>query len=314
MNVNAIVMESPGQVALSPARLIAKGPSDLVVEMEWSAISAGTERLLWEGRMPQFPGMGYPLVPGYESVGIVTDAGELVRDRLGERVFVPGARCFEDVRALFGGASSVLVTNAKRASTVPMELGEDAVLLSLAATAYRAVTRSSADMPELVIGHGVLGRLAARIVLALGGPAPLVWEKNPTRLDGAQGYGVETPDATPADRRFKTILDASGDAGAIDGAIRRLTPRGEIVLAGFYAGAINFAFAPAFMNEARLNISAEFDTADLSGALDLIAADRLKLDGLVTSREPASAASAAYSQAFQDPACLKMVLDWRKNS
>jgi pyridoxal phosphate enzyme (YggS family) len=44
--------------------------------------------------MPSFPGMGYPLVPGYESVGVVTQAGPGSHLREGERVFVPGARCF----------------------------------------------------------------------------------------------------------------------------------------------------------------------------------------------------------------------------
>jgi myo-inositol-1(or 4)-monophosphatase len=34
-----------------------------------SGISTGTERLLWDGTMPPFPGLGYPLVPGYETVG-----------------------------------------------------------------------------------------------------------------------------------------------------------------------------------------------------------------------------------------------------
>ena len=49
------------------------------MDIEWSGISTGTEKLLWSGRMPPFPGMGYPLVPGYESVGRIV-AG---RRRLG---------------------------------------------------------------------------------------------------------------------------------------------------------------------------------------------------------------------------------------
>ena len=50
--------------------------------------------------------MGYPLVPGYESVGRITAAGPAAGGRIGERVFVPGAKCFGDVRGLFGGAAS----------------------------------------------------------------------------------------------------------------------------------------------------------------------------------------------------------------
>jgi 3-hydroxyethyl bacteriochlorophyllide a dehydrogenase len=38
---------------------------------------------------------------------------------------------------------------------------------------------------------------------------------------------------------------------------------------------------------------------------------RLRLDGLVTHRRPAAEAPEAYRVAFEDPACLKMVIDWR---
>jgi 3-hydroxyethyl bacteriochlorophyllide a dehydrogenase len=55
--------------------LTAPQSTDVVIDIAWSGISSGTERLLWEGRMPSFPGMGYPLVPGYESVGRIVDAG-----------------------------------------------------------------------------------------------------------------------------------------------------------------------------------------------------------------------------------------------
>jgi len=43
----------------------------------------------------------------------------------------------------------------------------------------------------------------------------------------------------------------------------------------------------------------------------LIEAGRLSLDGLITHRAPAARAEEAYRTAFADPACLKMVLDWR---
>ena len=38
---------------------------------------------------------------------------------------------------------------------------------------------------------------------------------------------------------------------------------------------------------------------------------RLCLDGLITHRSRAGDADHAYRTAFRDPACLKMILDWR---
>ena len=75
MNTLAIVLQAPMELRLDRVGLNPPGDEDVVVDVEWSGVSAGTERLLWSGRMPMFPGMGYPLVPGYESVGTIVDAG-----------------------------------------------------------------------------------------------------------------------------------------------------------------------------------------------------------------------------------------------
>ena len=72
METVAVVLEQPGKLALRTLALQEPGADDIVVDALWSGISSGTERLLWAGRMPDFPGMGYPLVPGYETVGIVS--------------------------------------------------------------------------------------------------------------------------------------------------------------------------------------------------------------------------------------------------
>lgn len=103
METLAVLLEEPKALRLGRVELTPPGDDDVVVDVEWSGISTGTERLLWAGRMPQFPGMGYPLIPGYESVGRVVSAGKQAGRRVGERVFVPGAKCFGPIRGLFGG-------------------------------------------------------------------------------------------------------------------------------------------------------------------------------------------------------------------
>jgi 3-hydroxyethyl bacteriochlorophyllide a dehydrogenase len=306
----AILLSAPEQLSLSRLTLTPPGAQDVVVDIDWSGISTGTERLLWSGRMPSFPGMGYPLVPGYESVGRVVQAGAQAGRQPGEAVFVPGARCFGDIRGLFGGAAARLVVAGARVTPVDPALGADAVLLALAATAHHAMALPNAAIPELIIGHGVLGRLLARIIIAAGHPAPMVWESNPARRDGANGYLVVDP-AEDTRRDYRAICDVSGDAALLDTLIARLAPGGVVTLAGFYSAPLSFTFPPAFMREARIAIAAEWKQPDLEAVNKLIAARRLSLSGLITHRAAADAAPEAYRQAFEDPACLKMVLDWR---
>ena len=314
MNTMAIVLERPEHISFSRLDLTPPGDDDVVVDIEFSGISTGTEKLLFTGRMPNFPGMGYPLVPGYESVGRVVSAGPNAGHEVGEHVFVPGARCFGEVRGLFGGAASKLVVAGSRVVPISDELGERAVLLALAATAYHAVSgagkRQPIIAPDLIVGHGVLGRLLARMTVVAGFAPPTVWETNRGRMAGAQGYAVVHPDEDTR-RDYHAIYDVSGDSAILDRLIARLAPGGEIVLAGFYSDPLSFNFAPAFMREATVRAAAEWQRPDLLAVTELAETGRLSLDGLITHRDEPTHADSAYRTAFGDAACLKMILDWR---
>jgi bacteriochlorophyllide a dehydrogenase len=304
----AVVLEQPEQLAVSLLTLDEPGEADVVVDISWSGISTGTERLLWSGRMPSFPGMGYPLVPGYESVGTVVQAGANSGLKEGTRVFVPGAKCFGSVRGLFGGAAQRVVMPGARALPIDSGLHESGVLLALAATAYHAI-HDGDKLPDLIVGHGVLGRVTARLAV-LAGADPVVWETNAERRGGALGYEVQDP-SSDSRRDYRSICDVSGDCAILDTLIGRLGFGGEVVLAGFYDDPLTFKFPPAFMREARIRVAAQWQPGDLTAVRDLVERGSLNLEGLITHRYQASDADSAYRTAFNDPACLKMVLDWR---
>ncbi|MGD1954451.1 MAG: chlorophyll synthesis pathway protein BchC [Sphingomonadales bacterium] len=309
MHARAVIFEQPGKLSIDQVELVDPGDDDLVVDVDWSGISTGTEKLLWTGDMPPFPGLKYPLVPGYETVGRVGDAAPTYQNRIGDRGYVPGSAGYKDVRGLFGGSASKIVVKADKARTIDPGLGKNAILLALAATAHHALAAKDAALPELIIGHGVLGRLLARITLALGGPAPVVWDIDAARRDGARGYDVRDP-SDDAGRTYNTIYDVSGASGILDQLIQHVSPAGEIVLAGFYSGRVDFAFPPAFMKEARMRVAAEWKPADMEAVLALLAQGRLSLSDLVTHEAECTDAARAYDQAFNDPTCLKMVLNW----
>jgi len=310
MKTVAVVLDGPERLALSTIELTPPGDEDVVVDVQFSSISTGTERLLWLGRMPNFPGMGYPLVPGYESIGRVSAAGGRSGMIPGDWVFVPGARCFGPVRGLFGAAASRLVVPGARAARIDEHLGEQGVLLALAATAFHALSAADAAAPDLIVGHGVLGRLLARLAV-LRGASPVVWERNLERQAGADGsYRVIRPE-DDSRSSYRAIYDVSGDAKLLDTLIGRTARGGQITLAGFYEQPLSFTFAPAFMREVRIRIAAEWLPADLEAVKELAQRGELSLDGLITHRSHAANAAAAYSTAFGDPGCLKMLLDWR---
>ena len=309
MQTSAVLLNGPKDLAVDTLALMDPGPADLVVQVTHSGISTGTEKLFWSGEMPPFPGMGYPLVPGYEAAGEVMEAGLLTGFKPGDRVFVPGANCYEGAFGLFGGAARTVVTDSDRVTRIDSGFGPEGALLALAATARHAMAGMNKAVPDLIVGHGVLGRLLARLTIAAGAPAPTVWEIDPARRYGSAGYEVMDPDEDPR-RDYTSIYDASGQGALLNDLVGRIAKGGEIVLAGFYSAPLSFAFPPAFMKEARFRVAAEWTREDLAATRALVECGALSLSDLITHTKPASDAPAAYEQAFTDSDCIKMILDW----
>ena len=316
MKAQAIVFEAPQSIAVRTLELAPMGPRDVEVAVSFSGISTGTERLLWDGTMPPFPGLSYPLVPGYETVGTVAQMGaEVTGLSLGDLVFLPGSYAFQGVQNIFGGSGSRLVVPHERAVKLDAALGVKGVLLALAATAHHVFTVGREGLPwaypDLIIGHGIMGRLLARMVVAAGKPAPVVWETQAVRQSGALGYGVIHPD-DDARKDYRCICDVSGDSGILNRVIPKMAPGGEVVLAGFYKQDLSFSYAMAFMREASIRVAAQWKKHDLDAVVAMFHIGSLPLEGLITHFETPQRAQQAYEVAFGDPQCLKMVLDWRQ--
>ncbi|MDF1708662.1 MAG: chlorophyll synthesis pathway protein BchC [Paracoccaceae bacterium] len=310
MQTHAVLLNGPRDLSVECLDLTDPSAGDLVVEIAHSGISTGTEKLFWSGQMPPFPGMGYPLVPGYEAAGEVVEAGVDTGYRVGDHVFVPGASCYRDAFGLFGGAARRIVTSADRVTRIDAGLGAEGALLALAATARHAMAGLDKAVPDLIVGHGVLGRLLARLTIAAGAPAPTVWEVNADRRTGAEGYQVISPEDDTR-RDYGSVYDASGNGALLNELVTRIRKGGEIVLAGFYTDPLSFAFPPAFMKEARFRIAAEWARDDLIATRSLVESGALSLAGLITHQATSTDAPSAYRTAFDDPACLKMILNWK---
>ena len=311
MITKAVVMSEPGSLSIQPVDLKSPSKEDIVIDINYSGISTGTEKLFYNGKMPQFPGMGYPLVPGYESTGEVVQAPKDSNLKIGDMVFVPGADCYSgSVKSLFGGAAQMIISSPNRLIKIDPTMGCNGALFALAATARHAIAGFGNKMPDVIVGHGVLGRLLARLVMLAGEKPPIVWEKNILRHSGATDYEVVLPEY---DERsdYDCIFDVSGDSEILDSLIGRVRKGGEVVLAGFYPDRIGFGFAQAFLKEVSLRVSAEFTPEDVATTKLLIEDGSLSFDGLISDVYSTKNANEAYNIAFNNAECLKMVLDWR---
>ncbi|MCS7059882.1 MAG: chlorophyll synthesis pathway protein BchC [Anaerolineae bacterium] len=314
MKTKAIVFPAAHTVELREVELKPLGDEDVLVHTTLTSISAGTERMLFRGVMPH-PMLQFPVVPGYETVGQVIDAGTRARAWIGKRVYVGGNYGFIGVNPAFGGQSAHIVAPQSHLTELGPLTDAQGVLLALAATALHGVDQAgiqAGNAPRaLVLGQGVVGQLAARIAKARGAQVT-VTDRIAARLNLSVADEVWLIEETPpvhSQPAFDVLIDATGKMDAIAPFLMSVQKGGRIVLLGYY-DAVHLPYMPIFLRELMLVASKEWAAGDLARARDLIAAGSLQVDSLITHRLSADQPARAFEIAFNDPACVKLVLEW----
>lgn len=209
------------ECVLNVEALPAPGAGECLVRTLWSGISRGTERLVFEGRVPEsqydsmrapfqqgaFP---FPVKYGYCAVGVV-DAGPA--ELVGRTVF-----CLHPHQDRF-------VVPAERLALVPEGLpARRAVLAANMETALNAHWDAGSGPADriVVVGGGVLGLLTAFIAAGLPGAEVTLVDLDENRAELARALGCRfalPPDCPKdADIVFHASASAAGLATAIGAA------------------------------------------------------------------------------------------------
>jgi 3-hydroxyethyl bacteriochlorophyllide a dehydrogenase len=315
----AVVIPRRNTVEIRTVQVLEPRAGDVLIRTAYTSISAGTERMLLDGRMPH-PALLFPVVPGYETVGQVVQVGaKAPKDLLGQWVYVGGARCFRGVNPAWGGQSEYITAEADR--VVPLGAIDPAtgVVLALAATALHGINIAQIRRSDrvLVLGQGIVGQLAARLARSQGAAHVAVADRVPVRLNVAQADQVidvtkDSLDEAIGEANINVLIEATGSMTALAGGLPLLAHHGRVLLLGYYDH-INIPYAPLFMREAQILVAKEWQfgaDGDLPRARDMLASGELDVSGLLTHRVPLDRIQAAYRLAFEDPSCLKLVVEW----
>jgi 2-desacetyl-2-hydroxyethyl bacteriochlorophyllide A dehydrogenase len=316
----------------------------LLVQVSCSAISAGTEMLIFRGRFPEgmavdaalptYDGqrLAYPLAYGYSSVGTVTAAGPQADPAwIGRRVFA-----FQPHQSHFAVPADELIR-------VPTGVADaDAVFLATMETAVNLVLDGRPMIGErvLVLGQGIVGLLATALLAQFPLQDLTVRERWPLRrqaaLDlGAQGVGSggEGRGAEPTaggapdgGKDFDLIYELSGQPAMLDEAISAAGFDGRIVVGSWYGAKTAPLDLGGRFHRHRLRlISSQVSTLApkfsgrwtkarrLATAWDQIA--RVGPSRLITHRFGIEDAQAAYEQVAERPGeTLQVLLTYGKLS
>jgi len=167
MKRQSLFFTGPQEVELRDGEVEAPGRGEVLVQTRYSAISAGTELLLFRGEvatdmaaddtLPALSGnLAYPLKYGYSAVGEVIDLGDDVnKEWIGKRVFA------------FNPHESMFTASIKDIHQIPGDCSdEDAVFLAHAETALNLILDANPRIGEraVILGQGVLGLLCCAIL------------------------------------------------------------------------------------------------------------------------------------------------------
>ncbi|MBN1835180.1 MAG: zinc-binding alcohol dehydrogenase [Spirochaetales bacterium] len=206
----ALYFAAPGRVELREEE-VAPGPGEVLVRSSLIGISHGTEMLAFRGELP--PGLEadatlaslrgsleYPLKYGYINVG-VTDEGR--------RVFA-----FAPHQDLFAVPESELVQLPAGVSF------EDAVFLASMETALGVVHDAAVRYGEdaLVVGQGVVGLLAAELLVRSGAGRVITVEPHELRRRASARLGCITLSGGEAEAaaRIRELTDGRGVDVAVE--------------------------------------------------------------------------------------------------
>lgn len=298
----------PGQAALRDGVLGCGVP----VTTLYSGISRGTERLVFEGRVPasehdrmRGPAMEgafpFPVKYGYAAVGRVA-AGALQ----GRVVF---ALHPHQARFCLSEAALALVPDA-----VPPER---AVLAANMETALTLIWDSGAGPGDriAVIGAGVVGALAGYLAARLPGTDVTLVDTDPARaaLAATLGCRFATPDAAPVD--CDIVLHLSATAPGLATAIACAGQEATVVEGSWHgAGPTPVALGGAFHSRRLRLVSSQVGhipptraprwtyARRMAKALDLLADPAL--DALISGETPFADLPAHYGAILSDPTTL----------
>lgn len=242
-----LYFSAPRQVEIREEILPALGAEDVLVETTCSAISAGTEMLVYQGQFPRDleadstisslrGGFKYPLAYGYACVGVVSDMGAHVDTTWRERLVFA-----------FQPHTSHFITTPDSLLPIPSSLSRDsACFLPNMETAINLVQDGAPIFGErvLVLGQGIVGLLAAALLnefpldtLVTADCYPLRCNSSPIHphwsLDpNASGFVQEAMKllAPGADLTF----ELSGNPAALNDALSLTRFSGRIVIGSWY--------------------------------------------------------------------------------
>lgn len=342
----ATVIERPFEANFREVILTPKREDTVVCKTTLSAISTGTDMKTYHG-MQHPEQCWYPLVPGYENVGVVLEEGSYAPGfKKGDRVMINECRTYQDVCAAWGGGTLLVHKDSANAGgagdplcKIPDNVtDEQAVLAYLACVPLKGIERVEQNVgfkpgeTILVFGAGMVGISALQILKIKAPQCTIISvEPHPYRQAIAKNYAdyVITPDAAGIKqlmditngKKADKIIECSGnpDVPGIlyqfikDGGWTDDDEPGYIHLNGDYPEKLLFDhYHRWFVKNVNMSMTCAIKWKGKPQILQWISEGKFDTSKLPFEMWPAGKAKEAFQyQHDKGMDCFKILFDWR---
>ena len=320
MKTRAVVLHGVNDVRVDEIEVPEVAPEEVRVRVKYSGISVGTERWMVTGRRPDTP---FPIISGYQSVGIVEEVGAYVKTlQVGDRVSVGTTRVLPPINPGWGGHVGMAVANANNVVPIPDPVSfEEAALERLAAVGLRGARMANIKAHEnvAIVGQGMIGNLLGQI--ALGWDAFVIAsDRIQNRVELSRLYAAHVAfNADKVDfaamvrehcpRGADVVVEATGLAQNIPLCLDLVREQGRILLQGWYPGEVCIDFHRAHLKRVTVLFPCYLEGEEI--VLTMLEREKLHIKPLISHILPASHAPQAYRLIVEEPEqIMGMLLDW----
>lgn len=314
MKAKCIVFPEPRRADVGEIEVPAPGPGQLRTRTRLTGVSTGTETRVFRGKQER---SAFPLIPGYENLGEVVDAGPQTTLNPGQRVFVRShAYDSGEYATQWGSQVSHSLTSEGSAIPVPDDVSDErAIYAKVAGISLHGVKRARVSAGEwvVVVGLGIIGHLVVQHAAARGAKVVGI-DMDDGRLELARAGGAaKTLRAQDGDLVGRVAevtgggadvaFDATGrpDTLASTAALLKsrawdgdITGCGRLVLQGTLEEPVSIPYMTLFRPEIDLIVPRDCDTQDMIDSLSLMATDRLHPEVIPAAKLSFADAAAAY--------------------
>lgn len=324
----ALVIPAVNQVELREIEVPKIEEGEVLIRTSHTQLSMGTEVSIATGQ--RMESARFPYVPGYMGVGrIETCAKGVTNFREGDLVSFLGGRVLPPNHAVWGGHQGMIVCSAEDLLPCPPSLNSRvACMAPLFAVGLHGVELAEVKPTDVVvvIGQGLIGASAAQAARARGAFV-IASEPDPERRRLAKEFAADVvvdPSSEKLEEILKThvapdaggadvVIESTGAAKLIDGAMRLVRTHGKFVHQGWYSGNVSYYFMVPHARE----ITALYPTGfgglrTKEAAMRLAARGIFKVEPYLSHVIPADKAVESYKLAMsaQRQQILGMVFDW----